>query len=82
MQKFRQLLEEQHDWPCDYTFKFVVPCERQRDVETLLSGASIAVRPSSKGKYVSVSVTAYLKSADAVIAIHQQASKIEGLIAL
>ena len=82
MRKFRELLDEYHTWPCDYQFKFVVPVERQRDVESLVTGASVAVRPSSKGKYVSVTLTANVKSADAVIAVHEQASKIDGLIAL
>lgn len=82
MQRFRELLDEHHDWPCDYTFKFVVPCDRQRDVEGLLSGAAVAVRPSKKGNYVSVTLTAHLKSPDAVIAVHQKAAKIAGLIAL
>lgn len=79
---FKELLEKEHRWPCVYTFKFIVPKENRHQVEALFPDHKISVKNSSEGAYVSLTVGVHVDSADLVIAIYEQASFIEGLIAL
>lgn len=79
----RQILEETYDWPALYTFKFIVPAARVVEVEAILpAGAAIHHRPSSGGKYVSVTGSVTMTSADAVLAVYEAAGKIDGIIGL
>jgi hypothetical protein len=82
VEHFKKLLQEHHDWPCRYQFKFVVTAEREQDVRALLPDAEISVRPSRNGKFVSVTMIALLQSPDEVVEVHTRASAIDGLIAL
>lgn len=79
----RQLLEEAHDWPSLYTFKFIVPAARVPDVELLFPPETkIQHRASSGGKYVSVTGVALMESPDAVLAIYAAAKSIDGIVGL
>ncbi len=80
--KLKELLESQYEWPSAYVFKFIVPQEKITEVEQLFPGHPIEKKASSKGNYTSMTVTLNLESADHVIAVYQQASKVQGLIAL
>ena len=80
--RLKTLLEDQYDWPSNYLFKFVVPKENVKEVKSLFPQHPVETRESGKGNYVSVTINIHLESADVVIAIYQQASQIEGLIAL
>lgn len=82
LKKLRDLLAEQYEWPHSYLFKFVVPNEKVEEVRALFPGGDIQERESKTGKYVSVTVEMVLESADVVVAVYQQASKIEGLMSL
>ena len=82
MDHFKKLLEDHHEWPCHYLFKFVVPVEHELKVRALIDGAEVATRHSKNGRFVSVSITAKMESPAAVVAIHELAASIEGLIAL
>lgn len=82
LEKFKELLDSQHEWPTQYTFKFIVPNQKQKEVEALFPNHPIAIRESSQGKYVSVSITLKIECSDIVIAVYEKASLIEGLIAL
>ncbi|MCB0342779.1 MAG: DUF493 domain-containing protein [Pseudobdellovibrionaceae bacterium] len=80
--KFKELLEDEHDFPGPYIFKFIVPASRTNEVEALFPGEKIELRASRKGNYVSATITIHMESSDLVIAIYEQASRIHGLIAL
>jgi len=82
LQKLKSLLEEQHEWPSNYHFKFIVPFDKILEVEVLFPGHTLNRKASKKGNYVSLSLDIELESADLVIAIYQKASKIKGLISL
>lgn len=82
MDRFKHLLSEQHDWPCEYLFKFVVPSEHEGLVRALIPDADVTVRQSKNGRFVSLSITAEIDSPEDVIEIHTRAALIEGLIAL
>lgn len=82
MDHFKKLLADHHEWPCNYLFKFVVPVEDELKVRSLIDGAEVTARHSKNGRFVSVSITARMESPEAVIAVHELAAQIKGLISL
>ncbi|AXG70608.1 hypothetical protein KORDIASMS9_02849 [Kordia sp. SMS9] len=84
--KLKTQLEETTQFPSLYMYKFIVPSseERIQEVHEVFNnlGAVINTKKSSKGTYTSVTITANMKSADAVIAKYKEASMIEGIISL
>lgn len=82
-EKFRQLLEDGHTWPCFYDFKFIVPSGQLSILKALFEeNVEFKERPSSEGKYTSLSVRAFLQSPEEVIEIYQKVSVIKGIISL
>jgi hypothetical protein len=80
---FQNLLDEQNDWPASYTFKFIAPLERVEAVKALFAeGQQLKTRASSKGNYVSVTAQVEMDSSDEVVAVYDEASDIDGVIAL
>ncbi|HAA14753.1 MAG TPA: DUF493 domain-containing protein [Cytophagales bacterium] len=79
---FKEKLDAVHTWPSVYTFKFIVPQGKLDRVESLFPKHELNLKESSKGKYVSVTAKMMASSSDDVIAIYQEASSIEGIIAL
>lgn len=73
------------DFPHVYFFKFIVPNKNDNvaKVSSLYeSQDQIQMKPSSTGKFISVSNKQLMLSADDIIEIYKKASGIEGLIAL
>ena len=81
-QSFREKLEEQHDWPDEYMFKFIVPEGKEEALKMLLPGLDFETKKSSGGKYVSFTATVLINSTDEVIHIYEEANKVAGVIAL
>ena len=81
--KFRELLNQEHNWPTTYIFKFIVKGDQENEV-TALFGEDVVIntKPSSAGKYTSVTIQAEMASAEDVIAIYNAAASIEGIISL
>lgn len=82
IEKYKALLDQQHDWPCEYLFKFIVPKEKRDEVLALLPDLQPSERESAEGNYISFSFNYYAPSSDLVLAIYEKAALIEGLIAL
>jgi hypothetical protein len=86
LKKLREALNNVHDWPSLYMFKFIVPSDNEKiaKVEALFNSktAEIRLTQSSKGNYTSVTAREVMTSAQKVIDCYMEASKIEGLIAL
>lgn len=80
--EFKEKLEETHQFPTLYMFKFIVADEKQQEVKALFPLNEVNVKPSSKGKYVSVTARTMMPSSEAVIEVYQKAQAIEGIIAL
>ena len=84
--KLKIALDQVHDWPSMYLFKFIVPSDNQKiaQVESLFNAetAEIRRRQSKKGNYTSVSAREVMTSAEEVIDCYKKACQIEGLIAL
>lgn len=81
----REKLEASGDWPRVYFFKFIVPSDNQKlaQVEALFGPeAKVSLKQSSKGSFVSVSAKELMLNVDGVIKRYEDASKIEGIMAL
>ena len=80
--RFRSLLNEEYDWPADYTFKFIVPREQLALVEDIFSDDQRKVRASSRGRYCSVTVVREVASAQDVIDVYLATAGIDGIVSL
>lgn len=84
--KLKIQLEDTTQFPALYMYKFIVPSseEKIKEVHQIFDnlGAVINTKKSSKGTYTSVTITANMKSADAVIEKYKEASHVEGIISL
>lgn len=82
-ERFKALLDSRHKWPCDYLFKFIVKKDVVDQACAVFEGEDIVLRESSGGKYVSLTLSMYLESADEVLDIYARAAdEIPGVIAL
>lgn len=87
---FESLLEklEAEKWPNAYMFKFILPggdSDKMKRVKACFNNKKneMSVNKSKNGKYISLSVKVKkMYSAQAVIDIYQEVSKIEGVMAL
>lgn len=82
MTSFREKLDQHYAWPSLYMFKFIVPTGREDQVKKLFPLHTTSEKLSKNGNYTSITIQMMMPSSEAVIGIYQQASSIEGLIAL
>jgi hypothetical protein len=80
--RFRELLDDQNDWPTRYTFKFIAPSSHVDELKAVFDDHPVRVRESSKGNYMSVTAHIRMASSDEVIEIYKEASQIEKVISL
>lgn len=80
--RFKELLDEQNDWPARYTFKFIAPSSQLDELKAVFGDHPVRVRASSKGNYKSVTAHLRMESSDDVIDIYVEASEVEGVISL
>ena len=81
-ERFKQVLDQSHAWPCGYAFKFVVPKRSENDLRALFPAADITRRISSAGRYVSLTAKQTISSAQEVVALYQAAAAVENIIIL
>ncbi len=82
-QKFKDLLNQEYSWPARYRFKFIVKASQVQEVENLFAeGVDIVHKPSSGGKYISLSIQVTMGNAEEIIAIYTAAARIKGIISL
>jgi uncharacterized protein len=78
-----QLLDEHHQWPCLYTFKFIVPANKGDELRALVPDSQgVEIRPSSGGRYSSYTFHCAMGSAREVLSVYAKVSGIEGLLSL
>ncbi len=82
VEAFREKLESQHQFPGEYSFKFIVPFDKKEDLLKYMPEGKISLRPSSNNKYISITTKAHLKSSEEVLQVYFDANTIEGCIAL
>jgi len=80
--EFRDLLDDQNDWPTKYTFKFIAPSPRLDALKDVFGDHPVQVRSSSKGNYKSVTARMRMESSEDVVAIYEEASSIDDVISL
>ncbi len=81
-QEMIDLLDQSHNWPGDYTFKFVIKTELKSELDQYFEGSTIEEKYSSSGKYTSITVTKKMNSAEDVLDIYRKISQIPGVISL
>ena len=79
---FGELLDSQYNWPADYLFKFIVNTEFKQQLIKLFEPHKVIEKPSSQGKYVSITARVLMNSAQEVMDLYEKASKIETVISL
>lgn len=83
--RLRQRLNEVHEWPSVYMFKFIFEPDQSRlDAVTALFPAEVEMmrKYSAGGKYLSLTVREVMLSADEVVARYDRAALIQGVIVL
>ncbi|MFH1912816.1 MAG: DUF493 family protein [Pseudomonadota bacterium] len=80
--QFESTLDEHHQWPCPYAFKFIVPTANLPLLAALFESERLVTRQSSGGKYTSVTLESTMCSGKAVMEVYRKASEIPGLMAL
>ncbi|GAU08714.1 DUF493 family protein [Desulfoplanes formicivorans] len=78
-----QRLDQAHEWPCCYTFKFIVPKARQEEVVCLFGPEAFIGKTASRtGKYMSITVETGMESSAQVIDVYKRAATIQGIVML
>ena len=77
-----RILDQEHNWPTWYLFKFIVPRGKEDQVIALFPDNKTSVKTSSKGNYRSVTSKVMMSSAQEVLEIYEKAGHIEGVLAL
>ena len=80
--KMKALLENEYDWPATYRFKFIIPKDKESEIENMFPKERIEYKASKKGNYLSVNFEKLCQNSEDIIQIYEQASTIKGLILL
>ena len=80
--EFKKKLEANHDFPCSYMFKFIVPIGKKEALLNLLPKVAFKIKRSTSNKFVSVTLCVKIESSDKIIDIYNQVYQIEGIIAI
>ncbi len=78
----KQILDENHQWPCPYLFKFIVPTKNICQLTELFPNDQLQTRASKNGKYTSVTFESNMSSSKEVMEVYQKASTIPGVMSL
>jgi len=82
----KEKLEEQHNFPEEYLFKFIVISDAEKVTEILRVfdnlKYTLSNKESSTGRYTSVSIDCFVLDADQVISIYKKVAEIEGVMML
>jgi uncharacterized protein len=82
IQSFREKLDNHHNWPSLYTFKFIAPKSKEGSIKELFRMHEVIVKPSSKGNYVGLTIRMMASSSEDVIKKYKEVYLLEGIIAL
>lgn len=85
-ESLKQKLEDNHDFPEDYLFKFIIPTDQAKltEIYKVFDGIKFTLgnRESKNGKYTACNINAFVLDADQVIKIYKEVAKIEEVILL
>ena len=80
--EFKQMLDDHHQWPCPYVFKFIIPSGQMDSFRELFPDTDMTTRESKSGKYISVTLESHMCSSHDVMAVYEKAGKIPGIMSL
>ena len=80
--ELKEKLDNHHNWPENYTFKFVVPKDQVNELLDVLPEGKTLQKESKTGKYISVTLVIKAKHSDEVVDVYRKATKIKNLISL
>ncbi len=75
-------LDETHQWPTQYIFKFIVKTEHLDELVSALPDEPMTTRNSQKANFVSVTMEPVMNSSAEVIEVYRKTAMIKGLISL
>lgn len=82
----KEKLEDHHNFPEDYLYKFIVPShpEKLTEIYRIFDGVqhTMTNKESKKGNYTALSINAFVLDADMVIEIYKKVAKVEGVVML
>lgn len=82
----KEKLENNHDFPEDYLFKFIIPTDDAKltEIYKVFDGIKFTLgnRESKNGKYTACNINAFVLDADQVVRIYKEVAKIENVILL
>lgn len=81
-EKFKSLLDDKYEWPCDYTFKFVVASHNEHKLAEEFLEERVSKKSSRTGKYVSYTVIKEMHSSEDVVSIYSKVGSIDGVMSL
>ena len=84
-ERLKQVLDDRHSYPTDFLFKFILPEPKKTEFDTLFPNfkqIGYQTKPSSGGKYVSITISLSVNSSEEILNVYAIAQKIEGLISL
>jgi len=83
---FCNKLEEVHDFPTNYVFKFIIrnKLEFLTEIYRIFDDKcnSFSTKESSNGKYISCTVSSFVLDANQIICLYKEISKIDEVIML
>ena len=81
--RFLGLLDQSHQWPSIYSFKFIVPATRGQELCELIPEAErVEERASSGGKYTAYTFHCPMGSGREVLSVYSRVKSINGLVSL
>lgn len=81
-EKFRELLDQNYQWPDFYTWKFIVKVDSHHQVVALLIGHEVSLKTSEKGNYVSITSRKFVATTDEVLEVYRLIASIPGVMSL
>lgn len=79
-------LDENHNFPEDYVFKFIIPGNSEKITEILrvFDGMkyTLSNRDSKNGKYTSLTINAFVMDSAQVIDLYKKVAEVEGVMML
>lgn len=81
-ERFCQCLDEHHQWPCPYTFKFIVPSGTLKEFTALFPEEKLLFRESKNGKFTSVTMESTMCSSEEVLDVYKKAAEVPGVMSL
>lgn len=82
LEKFKNLLDDNYNWPSEYTFKFIVSRAHEQQLIDQLDGVQWEKRESRTGKYSRFNIVKKMNSSDEVLSFYSKVKSVESLISL